>query len=335
MRPLLLLPLFVSFACSPDDAAWEPWHGDDDGTPFLTDEVERFPLHTKLFDAPGDARLRHDGPPLPPVEGLWQWESELLVVELADQLRVLWSGQGVELLLWLDRADLVDVAAYETIGVARPGAAPDTHRRGQVVVPSGTEVDLSTEDGDHVLASWDAWATHSTARVSAWVHIGDVDQVWEATPAGVAVSSRDALLRGDILDRPGGIALAEPVGADGLTVERTGDPTDGWWPVAWSNGLTRVDGWAYEEDLEWLDLTIGGWGNSLSCACGGSFFLHGREDMVPVGTPLRADRDGPVVARTTEVQIVPGFDAGEGWLSVHTPWGEAELFADPLDQPEP
>mgnify|MGYP000450801474 CR=1 FL=1 len=334
MRSLMLLPF--AFACTPAAPALEPWHGHDDGTPFLGDDLAtRFERVTRTYGDPGDARLLHDGPALRPREGVWAWPNELTVVEASDDLRVAWTGGGVQLLLWLPRTGLVDAVAFDTVGVGRPGAKADVTGVGQVAVPAGTEVDLDDTVDDHVYVEWTAWSPSSTALVSTWVHVGDIDQAWFPSTEVADNSGYDAWLDGAILDRPHGDVLAVSAEEDALVIEWAGEPEDGWHPVRWSNGATTVSGWAYEDDLTPIDGRSGGFSVGCGTRCGGVGFWSSPQDRVPANTPLRSGHDGPVVARTTRSLVVPGFDAGGGWLELDTPWGIAELWADPLDIPEP
>ncbi len=319
------LCFLFALACTPEQGALEPWFGDDDGTDLLGDDLEdAFGQRTRLYDDPGAARLTHDGEPLTGETQPGDWVGDLVVVDHSDQVRVAWETEGFQLLLWLERIDLADVVAVRTEGLGSPDAPAGA---GFVLVPAGLDVPAGDPVEGRVLVEWEAWSPHSTLLVSAWVATADVDQVYDLDPNHVAESEIDALLDGPILDRPHGDVLAVSIDHARIPVEHSGEPVDGWWHVAWSNGDTRVEGWAYEDDLSPPGLFTFGFGCG-GCSGNGRIGWGRHADLVPANTPMRAEPGGPVVARTTRTVYIPGISSGSAWHHVGTPWGDAGLWVD-------
>lgn len=307
--------VWLLLACAPGDVA-DP----DDSMTFLGD-VSEIPERTRLSSY-GVASLTEDGPDLedPTFQEAWR-RDELVVVDAADRVRVHWEDREIELLLWLDRPDLVDVLDGRTWG---RGASEETGAE----FPAGLAVDW--EDGRPVAEIGGLWLH---ARVA--VPNAAVDQVYVPSDDPAEVEGAYLSAGIEILDVPGGRPVAETVAHDFegyLVPARVLREERGWTLVEAVDRALRVRGWVPSDDVsDHADLGVGG----SSCGCCG-WSSRGIVDWIgphvtlPASTLLRSG--GSVVGRVTEAVTVPGeLVGGEVTFPRYTPWGSARLTASPAD----
>jgi hypothetical protein len=320
--------MWLLLACAPDDLEMM-----DDGTRFLAD-VSEIPERTRLASY-GVASLTEDGEDLEdPYFSDVDRQLELVVVDVGDRVRVHAEIHDIDLLLWLDRPDLVDVL----------------HSR---VWAHGTSEETGAEFPAGLAVDWDD--QQPVAELSGlWLHArmvvpnAAVDQVFVPSeyPGDVdGVYLRPGI---QILDVPGGQPVADTIdhtfaADDGYLVPaRLLREESGWNLVEATDRELRVRGWVRSDDVsEHANLGVGGcchgsWGFGSS-SCG--FWIGPRVEL-PVGTLLRDDR-GAVVGRVREPMSVAGeLVDGKVHFSQYTPWGQARLTASPadileFDEPEP
>lgn len=295
---------------------------EEDGRIYLLEGALDEIRERALVAADGPARLAPGGPAL---EGE-RWSrvgSELLVVDAGRSVRVLSRTGQADVLLYLDRADLLEVVAEATVAVGGP--APVSGGWG-AALPGGLEVEVLDELDRWTLVGW----TGERFAVEAWVAPGFVDEVYlpDARPRPSSqVHERIVAAGADLRDAPGGEPFAW-VGDDAVSVASEGDDVGPWVPISALDGAVVVRGWAHAEDVEdpgTLGMSGFGWGHGCCCGVGGSWPTN-----VPAGTAAY-DEAGRVVARVARDTFVR-WDDPEDWVAwtVSTAWGEAPLWLPPL-----
>jgi hypothetical protein len=322
MRPCLVVLASLA-ACTPDD----PVFAEADGAQLLDlDPASAFAERARLHGDAGTASLLPDGEPLPPGDYVLP-DTELVVVDAADQVRIAWSDRTLQLLLWLERLDLTDVIAQSTRGTSYGAEGP-----GGVQWPAGFAVELLDAEAERVWVGADV----DGLRVESWVSAHDVDQVYVDEGHGAPLPNGPlVIVRGEVLDGPRGEVLAWPLHDEvSMRADDSLQPVDGYLPVSWSSMGVSVNGWVHEDDAEQTRISIvrGGCGG---CYGHGSFGYGGRFN-VPAYTPLHAHEGGPVVGQTLRPLSVDFVGAAyegsadSGWapLQADTPWGRATVYVE-------
>lgn len=299
--------MWWAFACvAPEDGAVD--------VAFLGD-VSELPERTRVATH-GPAWLDDDHPLDEPTEAGGDGRA-LVVVDPDDRVRVQYADDAVELLLWLDRADLVDVTAARTWS---RGASSETGAE----FPAGLAVDW---DGRTPIATVEGvWLTARRALPP-----GAVDQVYVPEPAPAPVTADGYLRGGAVLrDVPGGDTLATVREIDGFLVpaavhRREGDDV----LVEAVDGDLRVVGWVDADALAASPTAGVGW---CGGCCGGfgrmGWGFSGPTVDLPPGTLLWSD--DAIVGRVRATWTVPGeLVDGRITASRWTPWGQATVVATP------
>jgi len=120
-----------------------------------------------------------------------------IMEERSDRVRVAVPGQGLQLLVWIDRADLSPVAMAEHRVSVAPGEPPPADGLGVTVLP-GYPVDRDTRDG------WVHVRGHGLFAFEGWIP-DDTGELWEPVPVTDRPTS-DVWIEGGsaLIDDPGG-----------------------------------------------------------------------------------------------------------------------------------
>lgn len=300
-----------------------------DGTDLLLDQpadafAERVSLH------PGArARLLPDAAPLS--GGVASVRTPLVVVDPGPRPRISLDAGDVQVLLYLDRADLQAFVVGRGTGTGEGG-------QGRVLLEPGAPVEVLERREDRILVR----LQHPELELQAWFPSGIADEVYrgEELSSQIQIPSPGGIpmvLRRDtqVLDAPHGAPLlwaSSELGEGGGRVTVTGEAVRGYLPIAVRQRWLYVEGWAHVDDLRASGpLAFGSLGLSgvAWSSCGLRGYLQ-TCTIVPEGALLRAGPDGPVVGRTrADVPVSP-----EAWfegtiLSRETPLGRVELWAGP------
>jgi hypothetical protein len=256
-------------------------------------------------------------------------EAELVVLDVGDRVGVQVLSPDLELMLYVDRADLRQVP-WSRIGAA---AEPGAHE--VVSLPPGLDLDVIDVMDRSARVRWSG----STVRVDAWVRRADLDHTWETEETWDMLDDVEPiLLPGDtpILDGPGGVPVAwtQPFTEEDPHVRWVravlGRAQGRYHEVSVAERGVVVDGWITGEAL--TIPVFGGKGAGMSSVGGGvSWTLAGPDDvLLPADTLLYDAPDGRVVGRTRH----PVFDhpyTESVWTPWRLPsdWGELEVWLSP------
>jgi hypothetical protein len=304
------------------------------GTHDLTHNFEppvawtEFPERTQIVHL-GAGHLDPDGPPLIGDDGEEAippgCDGDLVVMDPGEKVGVIVPLAQVDLLIYLDRADL---ESHVVSPIDVDGVELDVHLAVEVLDEEADSVQVEFGDDD-------VWA-------EAWVPRSGIDQVWTAPPSqDWERPQSDVWLRGQTVIRHSpegqGFAWVDLFSWDGppspgvfwLPAMALDAPHDGYQEVLLEREGFRLQGFVAEADLaEWPN---GGRGFSYGCCCRGGVGASTDAPTVPAGTNLYLEPFGPWIGRTSRpIYRELGGPSDEAWrsLEVDTPWGLATVWMD-------
>ncbi|HHO50375.1 MAG TPA: hypothetical protein ENK18_05755 [Deltaproteobacteria bacterium] len=311
--------------------------GEVDGTDLLVGSpASAFPERVRLRSG-ARARLLPDGALLPgaPVSPGRRPLDPLVVVDPGPRPRIALTSWDVQVLLYLDRGDLQPYVVGTGVGSGASG-------QGRVQLEPGTPVEILERSTDRILVGLE----EPGLELRAWFPSGVADEVYRdeelqtqlrlEEPEGTAM-----YLLGDteVLDSPHGEPLlwarGDPDRPWGAVVV-TGEPVRGFRPIVLERSSLYVEGWAHVDDLRFdAGYDFGSLGlprRSSSIRCGGVVGLPPACAIVPEGTLLRTEPDGPVVGQTLGVIQVSRDAWFEGVSLIRqTQLGMVQLWVGPED----
>jgi hypothetical protein len=230
-------------------------------------------------------------------------ETVPILADDGELSRIAVRGQGLTLLVWVDRADFSPVAMSPHRVSPTPGADPPADGLGVTVLP-GHPVDGDAEGG------WVRVRGHGLFAFDGWIP-DDTGEVWEPEP--LRRPAADAWVEG-------GSSLIDEADGTGTVLARLRDDTYGH--LLESNALgadkleivgadARVVGYAVRPPAT-RRLSVSGGGLALQTAA-------------PVGPPrcLYSEPGGAVVGLSDAVlDPQPADLPGWGLAPIATPWGE-------------
>jgi len=319
----IVLPLLLC-ACAPESFDRLDLDGLEDMTAVLVDSPGTvFAERTRVL---GGSRgmLSPGGEPLSGELAETVFESEQVVVDIGEQIGVIVDDSHWQLVVWLDRTDLVTVpVSYTWMSGVR--------------VPPG----LTLEILDHQGSQTRVGGGNHALEVDAWVEDSALDQFWYSDespePWEPDTTGEYAMVQYGValLDAPLGEPFAWTLPAAEARISMTGHilersrghvrmefVADGW----------PVEAWIHEDDVRTGMFGLRGYGSSSGCSgasCGWGY-VH---DNVLANTPLYSSPNGPVIGRTKVNQYLPLDGEAGDWPSTElsTEFGIATVFVDPED----
>lgn len=218
-----------------------------------------------------------------------------VLAEQGGQIRGIWETDALQVVGWVDSAD-VERVPVRTVSLA-PG----------VVIAPGTSLVLA---GDGATYDLDG------VRVSGTVPADALGRVWTPEPLGGGTRNLSVTRDASWSAVPGGPGVGH-LAADGtFALARAGRAVDGQVPVRIAAPGLRADGWLPADAV-----SDGAGGGGVA---GGMYGMGSWPTIeLPTGTALTALEAPVVFARTTGPLTVRRLAEGDGrvWVIVDTPWG--------------
>lgn len=288
---------------------------------YLDDDFERlYPMRVRLARR-GEVRYA-TGDPEPQVRAsrhrhpLDATESPSLVVvdRVGERIRVVAAESGMRLLLWVESADLYSVATAQTALGLEPGEGRAGDGVGRVHLGAGVPLRVQEEKGEVARVA----IADGCVSAEGWMRRDRLGR--EFIPVDDAEHpERDRSVRGgtDVLDRPGGVAIAR-FHSD-CDVLGGGGEVEGMTPILYAAAGVEVRGWVANAVAAKSGGGMGGMYGGLM----GSFRSSERFHLT-AGACFHASRGGEVIGVVTDdVEESSAKDEGDGWwrVMVESEWG--------------